>query len=83
MVRFRVVDVQLERPTLVSLDQRKEVLGLVEHRVGADDVVCVRPQAGVLGRARRQHLEDVPDVFVGALEGAETDGDSEEALVSM
>ena len=80
MVRLRVVDVQLERPPLVGLDQREEVLRLMQHRVGADDVVGVGPQTRALRRTGRQNLQDVPDVFVGPLEGAEPDGDAEESL---
>ena len=82
VVGLRVVDVQLERPPLVSLDQREEVLGLVQHRVGADDVVGVGPQTRALRRTGRQDLQNVPDVLVGALEGAEPDGDAQKALTA-
>ena len=50
MICLCVVDVELEGSALVSLDQRKQILGLVQDRVGPDDVVRVLPESGVLGR---------------------------------
>ena len=82
VIRLGVIDVQLERPALVSLDQRKQIFGLVKHRVGADDVIRVRSQSGIFSRTRRMNFEDVPNVLVGALERTETDGDAEKALAA-
>lgn len=80
MISLCVVDVELEGATFVSLDQREEILGLVQDRVGPDDVIRELAKAGVLGRARGLDIEDVPHVLVGTLERAEADGDAEKAL---
>lgn len=82
VVCLGVVDVELERPALVRLDQREEVLALVQHGVGADDEVGVAPQPGDLGRRVGLDVEDVPHVLVGALERAEPDADPEETLAA-
>ena len=82
MVSLGVVDVELQRPALVRLDQREQVLALVKHRVRADDAVRVAPQPRDRRRRVGLDVEDVPDVLVGALEGAEADADSEEALAA-
>lgn len=66
----------------MRLDERKEVLALVQQRVGADDVVGEGAQAGCLGGGRRMHLEDVPDILVGALERTEANADAEQALAT-
>ena len=80
MISLCVVDVELEGAAFVSLDQREEILGLVQDRVGPDDVIRELAEAGVLGRARGLDIEDVPHVLVGTLERAEADGDAEKAL---
>ena len=76
MVRFRVVNIQLEGSGLVSLDQGEEVLRLVQDRVGTDDVVGEGPQPRSLGGTRGLHFQNVPDVLVGTLKRAEPDGDA-------
>lgn len=55
-IAVRVVHVELQLAALVRLDQREQVLALVQHRVGADDVVRVRLQAGQAGGRVRVHI---------------------------
>ncbi len=66
----------------MSLYQGEQIFRLVQNGVGANDEVGKRPQAGDFGRTLRIDVEDVPDVFIGALERAKADGDSEEALAA-
>lgn len=82
MVRLCVVNVEFQRSSFVGLDERKKVFGLVQDRIGADDKVCVSPESGQLCRRVFGHVQDVPDVFVGAFEGTEADGYPEKTLAS-
>ena len=80
MVRLRVVNIKLERPALVSLDEAEQVLRLVEDRISPDDEVGMAPEPGGLGGAVRVDVKNVPDVLIRSLERAEPDGDPEETL---
>ena len=82
MICLRVVDIQLERSALVSLDQTVEVLALVQHAVCSYDVVTELSQARQLGRTVPSHVQDVPHILIGSLEAAEPDADAQQSLAS-
>jgi len=82
VVRLGIVNIQLERSPFMGLDQTEKILGFMQNGVGANDEVRIAPKSGSRCGAVGLHVEYVPDVFVGALEGAETDRDSQKTLAA-
>lgn len=77
-----IVDEQFQRLIVMRFDQTEQVFALLQHRIGTDDVVRVRLQAGQCGRTARFDVQNVPDIFGGILKGTEPDRDAQQALAT-
>lgn len=82
MIRLRIINIELQRSAFMSLNQSEKIFRLMQNRISSDDVVRVGPESGRLCGAVRLDVQDVPDVFIGAFERAEADGDAQKALAA-
>jgi len=82
VICLSVVHIQLEWSPLVRLYQAEQVLALVQDTVSPDDVVRELSEPSEFSRAARRHIKDMPHILISTFEGAEPDGDTQEALPS-
>lgn len=81
-IRRNIVNEQLERFGFVSSNQRKKVFGIVQDRIGSDDVIGKRFQTCFVRRTVRLDLEHVPNIFRGVVKRTESNRDAEQSLAS-
>ena len=71
MVRFSVVNIQFQRSTFVCLNQSKKILRFVKDRICSNDVIGETPKASLFCWTVSLHVQNMPNIFVGTLKGAE------------
>ena len=76
-ITFTIVDVQLQRFAFVALDQGEQIFGIAEQRIGADDVIRIRSEAGERRWRMLLHIEYMPHIFVGFIESAKANTQTE------
>lgn len=82
VIGFCVVDVELERPAFMGLDESEQIFRLVQDRVRTNNVVREAPKASLFSRTAGLNLQNMPNVFIGPLEGAEPNRNSKQALAA-
>ena len=70
-VAFTIVDVQLQRFAFVAFDQGEQIFGIAEQRIGSNDVIRIRAETGECRWRMLLHIEYVPHILVGFIEGTE------------
>jgi len=74
-ITVRVVDKQPDLFVVVVLNERVQVI-IANHGIRSQDIVCVWNESSLSCRGVRMHLQHVPNILRGSLEGTETYGDS-------